>query len=461
MDGHWNVGRQGIRRIRPMVAGFCGAVLIVGIIASPGGALGRLYPHESRFSEATTTDRPHNVESGQPLTQANILVTDLASNETSVYSWSNATPNYGPNDTCGTNTLSLCMSYGAGSGPNGGVFSIVVGPPGLEAGTDYPDVGGQMTVVAGAGSCGEAMPGGGASADVELDQYQFAAGPTPVTAVALEFFCENSDYAISGTIAYNILPTDPGDGYYIYGQYGELGGFGNDNYLNYLNGPYMLNLNAPIVGMATTSTGAGYWMTGSDGGVFASGDAGFYGSTGNLHLNKPVVGMAATPDGRGYWLVASDGGIFAFGDARFYGSTGSLHLNKPVVGMAATPDGRGYWLVASDGGIFAFGDARFYGSTGNLHLNKPVVGMASTPDGRGYWLVASDGGIFTFGDAHFYGSTGSLHLNEPMVGMAATADGGGYWLVASDGGIFTFGSAKFDGSLGGTGVDDVAGVTVS
>ena len=37
----------------------------------------------------------------------------------------------------------------------------------------------------------------------------------------------------------------------------------------------------------------------------------------------------------GYWLVASDGGIFAFGDAAFYGSTGSLKLNKPIVGMAA------------------------------------------------------------------------------------------------------------------------------
>ena len=50
--------------------------------------------------------------------------------------------------------------------------------------------------------------------------------------------------------------------------------------------------------------------------------------------NKPVVGMAATPDGGGYWLVASDGGIFSFGDAVFYGSTGAIALNKPVVGMA-------------------------------------------------------------------------------------------------------------------------------
>ncbi len=57
-------------------------------------------------------------------------------------------------------------------------------------------------------------------------------------------------------------------------------------------------------------------------------------------LNKPVVGMAATPDGQGYWLVASDGGIFTFGDARFYGSTGAMTLNKPIVGMAPPPTAR-------------------------------------------------------------------------------------------------------------------------
>ncbi len=34
--------------------------------------------------------------------------------------------------------------------------------------------------------------------------------------------------------------------------------------------------------------------------------------------------MAPTPTGAGYWLVASDGGIFTFGDAGFYGSTGNI-----------------------------------------------------------------------------------------------------------------------------------------
>jgi hypothetical protein len=209
-------------------------------------------------------------------------------------------------------------------------------------------------------------------------------------------------------------------------------------------------LNQPVVGMAEAPDGGGYWLVAADGGVFAKGDAQFYGSEGNIHLNKPIVGMAATPDGGGYWLVASDGGVFAKGDAQFYGSMGGQVLNKPIVGMAATPDGRGYWLVAADGGIFNFGDAAFYGSLGGQILNKPIVGMAATPDGGGYWLVAADGGVFAKGDAQFYGSQGGTVLNKPVVGIAPTADGLGYWLVASDGGIFTHGDAAFGGSEGGT-----------
>ena len=48
-----------------------------------------------------------------------------------------------------------------------------------------------------------------------------------------------------------------------------------------------------------------------------------------LRLNKPIVGMASTPDGRGYWMVAADGGIFSFGDAPFFGSMGG-HAAEPA-----------------------------------------------------------------------------------------------------------------------------------
>ena len=251
-----------------------------------------------------------------------------------------------------------------------------------------------------------------------------------------------------------MAPTGDGKGYWNVASDGGLFAFGDAHFHGSMGGR---PLNRPIVAMAATRSGDGYWEVASDGGLFAFGNAGFFGSTGAIHLNRPVVGMAATPDDRGYWLVASDGGIFAFGDAHFYGSTGNLTLNRPVVGMATTPDGRGYWLVASDGGIFAYGDAGFYGSTGSITLNRPVVGMTVAPGGGGYWFVASDGGIFAFGDARFYGSMGGRPLNEPVVGMASNR-GDGYWLVAADGGLFSFGTAPFYGSMPQVFIDGAYGV---
>jgi hypothetical protein len=214
---------------------------------------------------------------------------------------------------------------------------------------------------------------------------------------------------------------------------------------------------------AIVPSATGYWLVAKDGGIFAYGDAGFYGSHGGAPLNAPIVGMAATSNGQGYWLVARDGGIFAYGNAGFYGSHGGTPLNRPIVGMAATPNGKGYWLVASDGGIFAYGDATFYGSHGGAPLNQPIVGMAATSNGQGYWLVARDGGIFAYGNAGFDGSHGGAPLNAPIVSMAASPNGQGYWLMASDGGIFAYGDAGFYGSHGGATLNQpiVGGVAAS
>ncbi len=125
-------------------------------------------------------------------------------------------------------------------------------------------------------------------------------------------------------------------------------------------------------------TASGYYLAGSDGGIFNYGNLPFCGSTGSLRLNKPVVGIAVPPAANGYWEVASDGGVFTFGTVGFYGSMGGKPLNAPVVGIAANPTGTGYWEVASDGGIFAFGNAQFYGSMGGKPLNKAIVGTASS-----------------------------------------------------------------------------------
>jgi hypothetical protein len=72
---------------------------------------------------------------------------------------------------------------------------------------------------------------------------------------------------------------------------------------------------------------------------------------GGQPLNEPIVGMSSTLDGTGYWEVASDGGLFAFGDAPFYGSTGGLPLVKPVVGMAVYSSGGEQITSASISGV--------------------------------------------------------------------------------------------------------------
>jgi hypothetical protein len=156
-------------------------------------------------------------------------------------------------------------------------------------------------------------------------------------------------------------------------------------------------------------------------------------------LNQAVVGIAATPSGRGYWLAAADGGVFAFGDAVFYGSMANQHINGAIVGIAADKATGGYWLTGSDGGVYSF-HADFYGSLGNMTLNKGVVGITGTPSGHGYWLTAADGGVFSYGDAGFHGSMGGQSLNAPVVTIAATPNGQGYRLLGSDGGIFAFNS---------------------
>jgi hypothetical protein len=247
----------------------------------------------------------------------------------------------------------------------------------------------------------------------------------------------------------------------------------------------------------------GYWLVGSDGGVFTFGDSQFWGSTGNLRLQRPVVGITPTFTRNGYWLVASDGGIFSFGDAGFYGSIPGvgLHpagsrvapsLNAPIVAMVPSRTGQGYFMVASDGGVFAFGDAQFAGScpaiggcsgsavavvpdatgngywvftsTGNVYAfgdapyygAVPGTGVAvtsavATPDGHGYWILFSNGAVAPFGDAPALGSPlGYANSANPATTIFPTANGGGYWVGSARGDVFAYGDAPFLGSMAAT-----------
>ncbi len=204
-------------------------------------------------------------------------------------------------------------------------------------------------------------------------------------------------------------------------------------------------LAAPVVAVAAPSStdDQGAWLVGSDGGVFAFGDAPFLGSLPSKGVKAAgsIVGMAAAPGGGGYWLVGSDGGVFAFGDAPFLGSLPSTGVKAAgsIVGMAAAPGGGGYWLVGSDGGVFAFGDAPFLGSLPSTDVKAagPIVGMAAAPGGGGYWLVGSDGGVFAFGDAPFLVSAYAPRASDAI---ALVANGGGYAVVDSDESSQGFGS---------------------
>jgi hypothetical protein len=151
-------------------------------------------------------------------------------------------------------------------------------------------------------------------------------------------------------------------------------------------------------------------------------------------------------------MVGSDGGVFAFGDAGYLGSLPALHVHvNNIVGVVPTHDNGGYWMVGSDGGVFAFGDAGYLGSLPALLVHvRNIVGVVPTHDNGGYWMVGSDGGVFAFGDAGYLGSLPALHVHvNNIVGVVPTSNNGGYWMVGSDGGVFAFGDAPYLGSLPG------------
>jgi hypothetical protein len=231
-------------------------------------------------------------------------------------------------------------------------------------------------------------------------------------------------------------PATARSGYWMLGSDGRVYAFGDAKNSGSAAGP--------AVAIAARLDGNGYWTTNWAGDVTHLGTAGDHGGHPALRPGEVVSTISATPSGNGYWLFTNRGRVFPYGDAQFYGDMTGTTLNGPIVASVATSTGHGYYLVGSDGGVFSFGDASFHGSTGGIHLNQPIVGISPTPDNRGYWLVASDGGVFAFA-APFRGSMGASHLNKAVNGLVAY--GNGYLMVASDGGIFDFSNKAFGGSL--------------
>lgn len=119
--------------------------------------------------------------------------------------------------------------------------------------------------------------------------------------------------------------------------------------------------NGPVPSISKTNRAVavptgGVLATRPDGGVFAYNGANFYGSMSGHPLGAPIIGIAPTKTGQGYWLAGADGGIFCFGDAGYHGSApsnpgwGIGTANNPVVGIALDESKQnGYILVADSG----------------------------------------------------------------------------------------------------------------
>ena len=118
-----------------------------------------------------------------------------------------------------------------------------------------------------------------------------------------------------------------------------------------------------------------------------------------VSTTKESINMAAEVPTGGQLVVRPDGGVFAFGGAGFYGSLPGLNIKvSNVIGIAPTLTGKGYWLAGADGAVYSFGDAGYHGSgTGNPGwgigtTTNPVVGIITDNTKKnGYILVADTG----------------------------------------------------------------------
>jgi hypothetical protein len=269
-----------------------------------------------------------------------------------------------------------------------------------------------------------------------------------------------------------------GAGYYVLGSDGGIFSFGDAPFLGSVPG-LKLPVKVTALRLSTTKTGLGYYILGADGGIFSFGDAAFYGSVPGLDLPVKVsaLDLRPTATGNGYWILGADGGVFSFGDAEFFGSLPGIGVVNKAIRLVQTPTGKGYWILGADGGVFSFGDASFFGSVPGLGVtNASVVAMAAPPAPAapaltakskaaapsGYWVLAGDGGVFAFG-APFYGSLPGVGLCQPPKGvqMAPSATGKGYWMVAENGSVWTFGDASDLGDVPRLGLTKVRAVDLA
>ncbi|MFT7646383.1 MAG: PKD repeat protein [Candidatus Poriferisodalaceae bacterium] len=234
-------------------------------------------------------------------------------------------------------------------------------------------------------------------------------------------FGNASDHGEPGNTGVNLVDIQAnvtGCGYWTLRANGEVRAFGDAAVLPNFD-LSALGAGEKIASFSATASGNGLWGFTNRGRVLLLGDARHGGDLLHLNLNGEIIDSITTPTGNGYYMLGSDGGIFTFGDAVFINSLPALvgALNEPAVGLVPDPDGNGYWIVAADGGVFAI-EAPYRGSFPGLKLgplNKPGIGMVAYGDG--YLMVATDGGVFNFSNLAFNGSLGANPPNTDIVAI--------------------------------------------
>ncbi len=101
-----------------------------------------------------------------------------------------------------------------------------------------------------------------------------------------------------------------------------------------------------------------------------------------MALARPIVGMAATPDGRGYWLVGSDGGVFTFGDAPYRGSAVTPNASGGASSVGVMAVGSGYWVPNNLGGVASLGAPAAPAPSGPIVNSAVPVSSAFLPVGQ-------------------------------------------------------------------------------
>jgi hypothetical protein len=186
----------------------------------------------------------------------------------------------------------------------------------------------------------------------------------------------------------------------------------------------------------------GLYQAGAFGELLTYGDAKYFGDLSHVAIDSPILAVAGTPSGEGYWLMEASGKMHPFGDAADLGSP-DLPDAEYAIALMPTPTGKGAWVASQAGGVYTVGDAGFFGSAaGGLGPDVDIFDLAASPTGKGYWLVDDAGGVYAFGDAAFFGSAASLPPRYPITGVAATSTGRGYWLIDALGGVFAYGDAQ-------------------